>query len=70
VAFWAHIGGFVSGVVLMLLLRPRSVVLWHAPKTPVFASAPASAINEGRRTFYPGSVPAAGRSPRPPSPWN
>ena len=70
VAFWAHIGGFVSGVVLMLLLRPRSVMLWHAPKTPVFASAPASAINEGRRTFYPGSVPAAGRSPRPPSPWN
>src|SRR5438477_282133 len=70
VAFWAHVGGFVSGVVLMLLLRPRSVLLLHAPKTPVFASAPPSALS-GRRTFHQGSVPSAGRRyPGPPSPWN
>jgi membrane associated rhomboid family serine protease len=71
VAFWAHVGGFASGIVLMLFLRPRSVILWHAPKTPVFASAPPSAMSGGRRTFYPGSVPTAGRRyPGPPSPWN
>ena len=71
VAFWAHIGGFASGVVLMLFLRPRSVILWHAPKTPVFASAPPSAFSGGRRTFYGGSVPSTGRRyPRPPGPWN
>jgi membrane associated rhomboid family serine protease len=71
VAFWAHVGGFASGIVLMLFLRPRSVILWHAPKTPVFASAPPSAMSGGRRTFYPGSVPSSGRRyPRPPSPWN
>jgi membrane associated rhomboid family serine protease len=70
VAFWAHVGGFGTGVFLMLLLRPRSVILLHSPKTPVFASAPASALS-GRRTFHQGSVPAAGsRYPRPPSPWN
>jgi len=70
VAFWAHVGGFVSGVVLMLLLRPRSVLLLHAPKTPVFASAPPSALS-GRRTFHQGSVPSAGRRYQgPPSPWN
>ena len=71
VAFWAHVGGFASGVVLMMLLRPRSVVLWNARKTPVFASAPPSAFSGGRRTFYQGSVPAAGRRyPRSPNPWN
>jgi Rhomboid family len=71
VAFWAHVGGFASGVVLLMLLRPRSVVLWNAPKTPVFASAPPSAFSGGRRTFYQGSVPATGRRyPRPPNPWN
>ncbi|MBV8493386.1 MAG: hypothetical protein JO162_07895, partial [Alphaproteobacteria bacterium] len=70
VAFWAHVGGFVTGVMLMLFLRPRSVVLLHAPKSPSFASAPPSALS-GRRTFHQGSVPSAGRRyPRPPDPWN
>ncbi|HXF58750.1 MAG TPA: rhomboid family intramembrane serine protease, partial [Candidatus Saccharimonadales bacterium] len=27
VAFWAHIGGFVAGMVLVLLLRPRKVTV-------------------------------------------
>jgi membrane associated rhomboid family serine protease len=70
VAFWAHVGGFATGVFLMMLLRPRRVILLHAPKTPVFASAPPSALS-GRRTFHQGSVPSAGRRyPGPPSPWN
>ena len=70
VAFWAHVGGFASGVVLMLLLRPRRVMLWHDAKTPVFATVPPSALR-GRRTFHAGSVPPAGqRYPGPPSPWS
>ncbi len=32
IAWWAHIGGFVAGLVLLLLLRPRDVKLFgHAP---------------------------------------
>jgi membrane associated rhomboid family serine protease len=70
VAFWAHVGGFVSGVVMMLLLRPRRVMLWHDAKTPMFAATSPSAMH-GRRTFHGGSVPTAGRRyPGPPSPWN
>jgi membrane associated rhomboid family serine protease len=70
VAVWAHVGGFVSGVALMLLLRPRRVMLWHAQKSPIFAAAPPSEMR-GRRTFHEGSVPTAGqRYPRPPNPWN
>ncbi len=70
VAFWAHVGGFVSGVVIMLLLRPRRVMLWHDARTPVFAATSPSAMH-GRRTFHAGSVPTAGRRyPGPPSPWN
>lgn len=69
VAFWAHIGGFVAGVVLYLMLRPRRVMLLQPQKTPTFASAPPSALT-GRRTFYSGSVPNTGRGwRRPPDPW-
>src|SRR5438309_8664058 len=60
VAFWAHVGGFVSGVVLMLLMRPRRVMLWHAQKSPIFAATSPSALR-GRRTFHGGSVPSAGQ---------
>jgi membrane associated rhomboid family serine protease len=67
VAFWAHVGGFAAGVALILLLRPRRVGLLAPQKTPVFATAPPTAL-AGRRTFHTGSVPDAGRSPfrRPP----
>jgi membrane associated rhomboid family serine protease len=69
VAFWAHIGGFVAGVVLYLMQRPRRVMLLQPQKTPTFASAPPSALT-GRRTFYSGSVPNTGRGwRRPPDPW-
>jgi rhomboid family protein len=69
VAFWAHIGGFVAGVVLYLMLRPRRIMLLQPQKTPTFASAPPSALT-GRRTFYSGSVPNTGRGwRRPPDPW-
>jgi membrane associated rhomboid family serine protease len=70
VAFWAHVGGFGSGIVLYLLLRPRRVMLLQPQKTPTFASASPTALT-GRRTFHGGSVPDAGRGwRRPPGPWS
>jgi len=51
VAFWAHVGGFVSGVVLLALLRPRGTTLLQPPKTPSFAAA-APRDFSGRDTFH------------------
>ncbi len=70
VAFWAHVGGFVAGIVLYILLRPWRVELLQRQKTPIFASASPSALT-GRRTFHGGSVPDSGRGWRPPpGPWS
>jgi membrane associated rhomboid family serine protease len=60
VAFWAHVGGFVSGVILVTLLRPRGLTLLQPPRSRVFATAPPGAF-AGRRTFHRGSVPPVGR---------
>ncbi len=69
VAFWAHIGGFGTGVILYLLLRPRRVALMQPQKTPIWAALPPAAFT-GRRTFHRGSVPDAGpRYPRGSGPW-
>jgi membrane associated rhomboid family serine protease len=70
VAFWAHVGGFIAGILLYLLLRPRRVMLLQPQKTPVFVAASPTAL-VGRRTFYGGSVPESGRGfRRPPGPWS
>jgi len=69
VAFWAHVGGFVTGIALFLLLRPRQVRLLQAQKTPIWATVAPSAL-AGRQTFHRGSVPDAGpRYTGPPGPW-
>jgi membrane associated rhomboid family serine protease len=69
VAFWAHIGGFATGIILFLLLRPRRIALLQPRKTPIWATAAPSAL-VGRRTFHRGSVPDAGpHDPRPRGPW-
>jgi len=60
VAFWAHVGGFVGGIVLVTLLRPRGLAMLQPPRSRVFATAPPSAF-AGRRAFHSGSVPSAGR---------
>jgi membrane associated rhomboid family serine protease len=65
VAFWAHVGGFVSGVILVALLRPSGVTLAQPPRSRVFASVPPGAF-AARRTSLRGSVPPAGRPRR----WN
>ena len=60
VAFWAHIGGFVAGLVLVVLLRPPGTMFLQPPRGPGFAATRPAAFT-GRRTFHGGSVPAAGR---------
>jgi membrane associated rhomboid family serine protease len=59
VAFWAHVGGFVSGLILVIWLRPRGLALLQPPRSQIFATAPPSAFAR-RRTFHRGSVPPVG----------
>src|SRR5258708_8333043 len=44
VAFWAHVGGFATGIILFLLLKPRRVLLLQTQKTPIWATAPPSEL--------------------------
>ena len=37
VAFWAHVGGFVTGLVLVSMLRPSGVLLLQPPRSQIFA---------------------------------
>ena len=70
VAFWAHVGGFVTGIVLVVVLRPPGVALLQPPRSTGFASARPGAFAGARRAGG-GSVPPAGRSyRRPPGPWD
>jgi membrane associated rhomboid family serine protease len=69
VAFWAHVGGFVAGLVLVVLLRPPGMTLLQPPRGRGFAATSPAGF-AGRRTFHRGSVPPAGtpyRGPR--GPW-
>jgi membrane associated rhomboid family serine protease len=69
VAFWAHIGGFVSGLILVVALRPSGVPLLQPPRSRAFATSPPAAFS-GRRPFRSGSVPPAGRRlTRSHGPW-
>jgi membrane associated rhomboid family serine protease len=63
VAFWAHVGGFLAGMALVLILRPPGVSVLQPRRTASFAVARA---RSGGRRFGAGSVPRAGRrnSPR------
>lgn len=69
VAFWAHMGGFAGGLVLVALLRPPGVALLQPPRGRRFAVIRPASFT-GRRTFHHGSVPPAGRPYRgPDGPW-
>jgi membrane associated rhomboid family serine protease len=69
VAFWAHVGGFVTGLVLVVVLRPPGVNLLQPPRSQAFATC--SVVFTRRRSPQRGSVPEAGRRfIRPRSPWN
>jgi membrane associated rhomboid family serine protease len=56
VAFWAHVGGFLAGIVLVLLLRRRGMQLLQPRRTPAFRVA-----RTGRRSW--------GRDPDWGGPW-
>jgi membrane associated rhomboid family serine protease len=58
VAFWAHIGGFIAGMILLPFMRRSGVGLWQPSRTRSFGVSRA-----GR-----GSVPRAGRPLR--GPWH
>jgi len=60
VAFWAHVGGFVSGIILVTLLRPRGLALMQPPRSRPFSTVPPRGF-AGRRTFHTGLVPPVGR---------
>ncbi len=69
VAFWAHVGGFVTGLALVVVLRPSGVALFQPPRSQPFVTVP-PAVFAGRRTSSRGSVPQAGRRLiRPRNPW-
>jgi len=64
VAVWAHVGGFIAGMILVLFMRRRDVAMLQAARTPSFAvSRPRDARWRGS-----GSVPPAGRPGRR-DPW-
>jgi rhomboid family protein len=69
VAFWAHVGGFATGLILVMVLRPSGVYLLQPPRSRAFATAAPGGF-DGRRTSSRGSVPQAGRRFLPPrNPW-
>ncbi len=59
VAFLAHIGGFVAGMVMLFLFRQRGVQVFTPPQSRAFAAE--------RTSFRRGSVPNSGNRPR--NPW-
>ena len=70
VAFWAHAGGFVTGMILFTVLRSRGTALFQPQRSTVFATAPPGAFARNRRISR-GSVPSAGRRyRRSPGPWD
>ena len=63
VAFWAHVGGFAAGLVLVTMLRRRGVQLLQGPRSTVFSAT-------RPRFTGRGSVPSAGRRYHRPGPWS
>ncbi len=53
IAWWAHMGGLAAGMLLILVLRPRGVVLFQQPPPP-------PPIRRRRPTMFP---PSGGSSP-------
>jgi membrane associated rhomboid family serine protease len=69
VAFWAHVGGFIAGMILVGMLRPPGARFLQPSRSAAFATAaPRSFSRNG--PGWRGSVPPAGRSYRPRGPWD
>jgi len=57
VAFWAHVGGFLAGLVLLPIFKRDTVPLFGQTRSRAFALS-------GPRTFRTGRIPDAGRRDR------
>jgi rhomboid family protein len=57
VAVWAHVGGFIAGMILVLFMRRRGVAMLQASRTQSFAMG----SPRDPRWRGSGSVPSAGR---------
>ncbi|HUN49054.1 MAG TPA: rhomboid family intramembrane serine protease [Stellaceae bacterium] len=66
VAFWAHVGGFLLGMLLVPVFRRAGVSLLQPARTGSFRMAPPRAA---RQRFGAGSVPSAGRGAGRRGPW-
>ncbi len=65
VAFWAHVGGFVAGMLMVSFFRRRGVQIFQAPRTDSFRLAhPRDARGDWRRSFL-----SDGEAPRRRGPW-
>jgi membrane associated rhomboid family serine protease len=65
VAFWAHVGGFIAGIVLVWFFRRGGVAVFQAPQTSSFRLAhPRDARGDWRRSFSD-----EGRGTRRRGPW-
>jgi membrane associated rhomboid family serine protease len=70
VAFWAHVGGFITGMILVGMLRPPGSRFFQLPRSAAFASAAPRSFDRSPPAWR-GSVPPAGRSyRRPRGPWD
>ena len=58
VAFWAHVGGFLVGMMLVLVVRQRGFRVLQPRRSSPFAMA---SPRDARRSFGRGSVPNSGR---------
>jgi membrane associated rhomboid family serine protease len=62
VAFWAHVGGFLAGMVLVMVLRQRHVVMFQPSRSRSFQMGRPRDAHQG---FGRGSVPSVGRRQGP-----
>ncbi len=71
VAFWAHVGGFATGIILVTMLRPPGTALLQPQRSTSFAAARPRSFAQ-QRLKNRGSVPPAGRPYRgpPTRPWD
>jgi membrane associated rhomboid family serine protease len=58
VAFWAHVGGFVTGIALIFVMHRRRVALLQPARTQPFVMAPPGSFSQ--RSARRGSVPESG----------
>ncbi len=62
VAYWAHIGGFLAGVVLIVPMRNKAFPLFGRPRAPKLAAAPGRDRPRGRPSSR---IPRSGRDRGP-----